>query len=282
MSILAALASALCLGTGDFLGGVASRRTSPLAIALWANLVALSVLAVACLLARPGLSGDAALGAVFGGILTATGMTLIYAALAGASISLAAPLIAVGSALLPTLAATISGQAPDAPQGAGIVVSLVGVVAITWVPPSAPQAATMTRRGLILAALASLTSGAAVSFLLLASKGDAGQALAVSGLSRLTATAACLLLVVVSRPAVMPPRSGAPGIAAIGLLDVAGVTLYLFASSVGNTSVVAVLLSLYAVVSVLLAQEVLGERIARQQGWGILAAAVGVALLSAG
>jgi len=46
--------------------------------------------------------------------------------------------------------------------------------------------------------------------------------------------------------------------------------------------VTAVIVSLYAVVTVLLAQAVLRERIARHQGAGLAAAAAGVALLSAG
>jgi uncharacterized membrane protein len=60
------------------------------------------------------------------------------------------------------------------------------------------------------------------------------------------------------------------------------VTLFLLASALGNTALVAVLVSLYAIVTVLLAQTVLRERIATHQGWGIAMAGVGVALLSAG
>jgi uncharacterized membrane protein len=182
-----------------------------LAISFWANLIALSALAIACLLAHPRLSGDLAVGAVLGGLLSALGMTLIYAALAAATISLVAPLIAVGSALLPTLAATISGQAPNAPQVAGIAFSLIGVVVITRVftrlAHRDPQPTGACPIG-----LASVVSGMAVAFLLLAAKGYADQALAVSGFSRLTATGACLLLVIASRTAVVAAGSQAPEI----------------------------------------------------------------------
>ena len=45
---------------------------------------------------------------------------------------------------------------------------------------------------------------------------------------------------------------------------------------------VSILASLYPVVTVLLARAVLGERVRREQGLGIVAALVGVALIASG
>ena len=80
-----------------------------------------------------------------------------------------------------------------------------------------------------------------------------------------------------------PRRAGSLGtIALIGLMDTAGNTLFAAASSLGEVSVVSVLATLYPVTTVALAALVLSERVSRLQGLGVVAALVGVALISAG
>ena len=249
---------------------------------MWINIVALALLAIACAIFQPRLSLGHAIGAMAGGCVSAVSINLIYAAFSAGAMSLAAPLIACGSAIVPTIAATVAGQPPDPIQSVGIAVTLVGVVAITWTPQASPAHPSLSRRALGLTAMASLAAGAALSILLLSAKGGASVALGVSGLSRLTSLATCVLLVLLSRTHSKLPRTLAPPVVATGFLEAGGATLFLLASSLGNTAVVAVLVSLYAIVTVLLAQTLLRERIAGRQGWGILLTAAGVALLSAG
>jgi drug/metabolite transporter (DMT)-like permease len=282
LSTLAALGSALCIGSADFFGGWAARKASNLPVTMWINIVALAVLAIACAIVQPRLSAGHAIGALVGGCVSAISINLIYAAFSAGAMTLAAPLIAGGSAIVPTVAATVAGQPPDAIQSVGIAVTLVGVFAITWMPRATPAHLTLSRRALVLTVLASLAAGAALSILLLSAKGSSSAAVGVSGLSRLASLFTCVLFVLVSRSRVRLPRSLAPPIVGTGLLEASGATLFLLASSLGNTAVVAVLVSLYAMVTVLLAQVFLRERIAARQGWGILVAAAGVALLSAG
>jgi drug/metabolite transporter (DMT)-like permease len=78
-----------------------------------------------------------------------------------------------------------------------------------------------------------------------------------------------------SRPPLLPAFGA-------GAADCSGATLLLIAATLGNTAVTAVIVSLYAAVTVFLAQTVLRERIASRQAAGILAAAIGVVLLSVG
>jgi drug/metabolite transporter (DMT)-like permease len=282
LSTLAALGSALFIGSADFFGGWASRRASNLPVTMWLNIVSLTVVAIACAIVQPRLSLGHAIGALVGGCVSAVSINLIYAAFSAGAMTLAAPLIACGSAIVPTVAATVAGQPPDTMQSVGIAITLVGVLAITWMPRASPAHLTLSRRALVLTVLASLAAGAALSILLLSAKGSASAAVGVSGLSRLTASSTCVLFVVISRSRVKLPRTLAPVVVGTGFLEAAGATLFLLASSLGNTAVVAVLVSLYAIVTVLLAQVLLRERIAARQGWGIAVAAVGVALLSAG
>jgi drug/metabolite transporter (DMT)-like permease len=68
----------------------------------------------------------------------------------------------------------------------------------------------------------------------------------------------------------------------IGTMDIAANTFYAMASTEGLVSVVAVLASLYPVVTILLARLVLRERVRPAQRVGVAIALAGVALISAG
>jgi drug/metabolite transporter (DMT)-like permease len=67
-----------------------------------------------------------------------------------------------------------------------------------------------------------------------------------------------------------------------GTLDVTATGLYGLANREGSLSIVAVVGSLYPVMTVLLARIVLRERLARVQAVGVAAALAGVALIAAG
>jgi drug/metabolite transporter (DMT)-like permease len=278
LSVFVALIAALCLGTGDFIGGLAARRTSPIVISTWINVVAMGVLAIVCVVVGPRLSSDQALGAVAGGITVGITITLIYAALAAGAMSLAAPLVACGAGLVPTLVAIGTGQPPSTPQGIGVAFALGGVVLITWRPQG--ESTPVARRAIALALLAALSSGIAVSITQLSSKDSVDAAIGVAGLSRPFAVLTCVAMLAVSKTRPSSPRTVTPMLLAGGFLEASGTLLLLIGSALGNTAVVAVVVSLYAIVTILLAQAVLRERIHIRQGFGILVSMVGVALLA--
>jgi drug/metabolite transporter (DMT)-like permease len=87
---------------------------------------------------------------------------------------------------------------------------------------------------------------------------------------------------VVLRASVVPGRADLPTLLVVGLLDTAGNALFALASTESLLSVAAVLAQVYPVVTVILARVVLGERIARPQQVGVVAALVGVTLITAG
>ena len=78
------------------------------------------------------------------------------------------------------------------------------------------------------------------------------------------------------------PLDAIPALLAIGFFDVLANSLFAVATNHGLLSLVAVAGSLYSAVTVLLARFVLGERLARIQLCGVVAALVGVALIAAG
>ena len=77
-------------------------------------------------------------------------------------------------------------------------------------------------------------------------------------------------------------RRSVAAVAAVGLADVSANALFAVASSRGLLSLVAVLGSLYPVVTVLLAHVLLGERLTRAQQAGVAVALAGVAAIAGG
>jgi drug/metabolite transporter (DMT)-like permease len=77
-------------------------------------------------------------------------------------------------------------------------------------------------------------------------------------------------------------RAHLPAVAAVGLCDVGANVLFGIASTRGYLSVVAVLTSLYPVVTVALAAVFLHERIASSQRVGVAGALLGAAMITAG
>ena len=99
---------------------------------------------------------------------------------------------------------------------------------------------------------------------------------------RLSSAVLFAVLFVVLRPQVKVERSALPLIIAVGILDTGANGLFALATTETYLSLVAVLGSLYPVVTVLLAFGVLRERIAPHQMAGAVATLAGVALIAAG
>jgi drug/metabolite transporter (DMT)-like permease len=281
VSILAALGGALCVGGADFLAGRSSRSASPLLVATWINAVALVAVGVPCLISPPHLSSGAAVGAALGGVVAALAITLIYAALAAGMMSLTAPLIACGTSLVPSATATALGHPPDLIQSVGAAAALCGIMGVAWPAGSSTGHVGLSRRALSLTLAAAACAGIALATLQQAAAASVYAAIGVSGLARVTALLTCLAVVAVGDRTGMR-RPARPSVVGAGLLDAYGLTLFLVGSRLGNDAVVAVVGSFYAIVTVLLAQTVLSERVTHRQKWGIVAAASGVALLAAG
>lgn len=280
MNILAGLSTALCIGSADFFGGLSARRVNAATVALWINVVAAVALVLAAALVGVRLSAAEAAAAALGGAISANAISLGYASLAAGAMSLTAPFLACGTALVPIAAATAVGETPDPRQGLGIFLVLLSIAAITWRPNPRAGHASLSGRALGKTAIAALMGGSSFAVLQLAARGRADTAFGVAVISRCAALVVCVTFVLVAGRAVRPTRAAAPPILAAGCFETIGTTLSLIASSLGNTAVVAVVVSLYAVVTVVLAQVVLRERVAPHQGLGIVAMGLGVALLS--
>ena len=123
-AVVLALAAAALWGTGDFFGGLATRRLSVLTVLFWSQLVGLLGLVVwiaASGAERPGAGCCYAAGA---GIAGAIGLGCLYRGLAIGAMGIVAPISAT-SPIVPLAVSVIRGDSPTALQWAGIAFALV-------------------------------------------------------------------------------------------------------------------------------------------------------------
>lgn len=275
---LLALTASLSWGLGDFLAGLRARRLPVVTVLVVSQAAGLTSIALVVALrgVGPPELGYLLYGAL-AGVAGAAGLAALYRGLAVGPMSVVAPISAT-AAVVPVVADLAAGDRPSATQAAGITLALVGVV-LTSRSRSAHAGQRGAGEGVVLALIAALAFG-----LLLVSLGEASAAdpywgaLAMRG----TSFAVLVLAALVLRPSFALAGRELPVLLLIGVLDMTGNVLFAVATTESLLSVAAVLGQLYPVVTVLLARLVLGERISRPQGVGVVSVFAGVALITAG
>jgi len=277
MAALLALLSSLLWGSADFLGGTVSRRLPALLVvgaSQLAGLVAVVVVAVATgeLDAPTGYLPWAAAAGIAGLI----GLVSFYSALAAGTMGVVSPIAALG-VVVPVVVGLARGERPAALQMVGIVVAVVGVVLASG-PELGGRAGA---RPLVLATVSAIFFGLTLLFI---AEGARTSTVMTLVTMRVTSVAiVATLLVTLSRRTVVRLTSRDVSlIAVVGIGDAAANLAFGAASTRGLVSVVAVLGSLYPVVTVLLARVVHHERLAMVQNLGVVAALGGVTLIAVG
>jgi drug/metabolite transporter (DMT)-like permease len=283
VSVLLALLSSLFYGSADFLGGLASRRAPVLAVVVTSQAAGFAVLALVMPLlpaAHPThaeIAWGAAAGAT-GGL----GVALLYRALALGPMSIVAPVTAVSALSIPVVVGLALGERPGAVALAGVLVAVAAIVLISREPESITAGgsrASRVSRGVWIALAAGVVIGVFYVCLARTSSAAGLWPLLVARAVSVTLFAAAGLL---RRERVIPGAGAWLVVLAAGVLDMLANVLYLLAVRGGLMSVVSPLASLYPAATVLLAALVLRERIHRVQAFGLGAAAVAVALITAG
>jgi drug/metabolite transporter (DMT)-like permease len=277
-----ALLSSLLWGGADFLGGTLSRRL-PATFVVWASqavgLVAIAV--VAALAGEFGAPTGYLPWAVGAGVAGLIGLVCFYAALAAGTMGVVSPIAALG-VVVPVAVGLARGERPQAWQLVGIAVAIVGVVLASGPELSGRAGA----RPLLLAVVAAAGFGLALLFIAEGSQTSTLMTLVTMRVTSVSVLGAGLAVAVLrSRHTSRPPRLGAATLgllATVGIGDVAANLTYGLASERQDVSIVAVLGSLYPVVTVLLARFLHGERLGRAQTMGVAAALAGVVLIAAG
>jgi drug/metabolite transporter (DMT)-like permease len=277
LGVVLALAASLAYGVSDFLGGLTSRSASLLSVLVVSQATALVLLSVMVISRGEGPPGGAfLLYAALAGLSEAAGVAALYRGLSMGMMGVVAP-VGATAPLVPVAVGIALGDTPTPLQGGGMVLAVAGIALTSLGRSSGEAAGGLLAPSVLFGLLSALGFGGFFACMDAASQGDVPWALLVARLAAVTAFVAATFL----RGAPLAVRAAQlPAIASIGVLIVAADSMYAISSTVGLLGVVAVLSSIYPVVTVALARVCLRERVGRLQRVGIAACLMGVAAIS--
>jgi drug/metabolite transporter (DMT)-like permease len=275
-----AFGASLSWGSGDFVGGLKSRRLPLLTVLLTSQVAALSVIAATFLIAGAGIGGSAfVIYAAAAGAVQILGLAAYYRALSFGAMGVAAPITATG-VLIPLAVGLASGERLSALETLGVLCAVGGVLLVSYQPRHAPGRGSTVAIGVGMALLGGLGFGA--FYVLMEEASSRGEIVSAVLVNRIAVFAilATGALVLGIRPSSL---SGGDwrDVTLVGVLAVGATLLFATATTKGLLSLVSVLASLYPVVTILLARFVLGERVRRSQQLGAAAALAGVGMITA-
>ena len=278
MQIVLAGLSALMYGTGDFCGGLASRRQSTTVVLFFSQLVGLlAAVAAALALGQPVPAQRDILWGIAAGVTGTAGLAALYRALASTLVAVASPVAAVTGAVLPVLLGLAAGERPAILAWVGMGLAVPAIALLAAGPAGRPGSQTV-RRAALMGAAAGVGFGLFFFFISRTSTG--------SGLWPLAAArVATILLVTAFAIAARRPLRPRPGGMAVvflsGALDMGANIAFLLAVRQGLLTVTAVITSLYPGPTVILAMIVFREKLTVARALGLALALAGVACISA-
>lgn len=278
MAVVLALVGAVTYGVADFWGGLATKRTAAAAVIATGQLAGLLMLVPALALLPARLDTGALLWGAAAGVAGGLGLLLFYRSLADGTMSVVAPLTAVSAAAVPVVVGLALGERPSLLAFAGVLLALVAVVLVSAEDGRLPR-----WRDLVVdkAVGEALAAGVAFGlFFVLISRPATDTGLWPVAGARVASLAVMVAIAVGARRRLLPARPALPLVLASGVADMSANVLFLLASREGLLVITSVLTALYPASTVLLAQLVLHERIARLQIAGLAAAAAAVTLIA--
>jgi drug/metabolite transporter (DMT)-like permease len=289
MVVLLGLAAAVLYGTGDFLGGVVTRRTPVLAVLTLAETAGV-IVALPAAAMSPGPARLAGLAwGVSAGLVGGLGLIIFYTGLAAGPMSVVAPVSGLVSTVLPVAVALADGERPGTAVYAGALLCLAAIVLASSATDSTPAHGTGTAPsgppGPGRALGYGIASGAlfGLFFLLMRNGGQSGALWPVAA-GRTGELAAVVIAAAALRRSLLPRGAGGKllvAAAGAGAIDVVANICYVAATRTGMFGLAVVLASLYPGITVLLARAVLGERLRWAQRAGLGLAAIGILLVAA-
>jgi drug/metabolite transporter (DMT)-like permease len=287
------LGAALAWGLVDVFGALAGRRLGSLRVLAGSQITSL-VLLLGVVVIMPERMGDTASGGVRAGLVfgVVAGLAYVFAftALRIGPLSVVSPVIAAYGGLTVVLAVILRGESLTVIQGAGALLSTVGVVFTGILLGRRVRSTRLVGPGVILAAV-TMVLFAILTVGLAAPIQEHGWLPVIVG-SRISNTTTVLLLLALSlrwQPRHLQPLlrpSGVLTVSAIvivlgaGIFDFAGFIAYAVGLEIAPTWLVGLVSSFGPVVAVLVAIVGMGERLRPNQWAGLVILGIGIALIA--
>lgn len=259
-----ALAAALVWGSGDFSGGLATRRISQYQVLVLSGLSGLLALVVLMLATKepwPGTRDLVWAGAA--GLSGAIGLAALYRGISLGNVAFIAPTASVLGAIAPVIFELLRRNPPSANQWIGFALALTGIWLVTQTTGHDQH---VRRESIYLAVLAGICFGFFFIFL------DQVQSTATFSplVFARSVTVICGLIIVAARRERLPaPHRHLLALVA-GLCDAAGNTFYFLAIRTTRLDVATMISSFYPATTVILASILLHEKISRPQLVGVM------------
>lgn len=276
-SVIFGLIAAITWGTGDFSGGLATRRSSVIVVLLWSQTIGIALVTLLALLMHEPLPSlrDAAFGAA-AGIAGLIGLVSLYRAMSVGQMGVVAPVSGVISASLPVIAGALTQGLPGALTLLGFGLALAAVWLISRTGTTTVRTSGMSS-SIILALISGLGFG---GFLILIAQAQHGAVFWPLAFARAASLSVVVAWALVRRSIRLPPRHAFLPIASAGVMDAAGNLFFVLSSQAGRLDIAGVLSSLYPAATVILALTLLRERLIRSQAIGMLLALLAIPLIS--
>jgi drug/metabolite transporter (DMT)-like permease len=275
LSIIYGILSAATWGAGDFIGGLASKRTSPyrvLFLAEVAGMVPFTLLAL--LLREPMAPANVMLIGGGSSLLGLMGLLFLYRALASGQMTIAAPVSALFAALIPVIFGFFALGVPSTSTLIGFVLAFTAVWFISQTDVTSWR---FSLTDLRLPLLSGLFFGL---YFLTLHRATLNAFFWPLTAARFAGFIALGLYALLARQPGLPPRDLWGFSIVNGVLDIGGNAFYVLAAQTGRLDVAAVLSALYPASTVLLAWIILKERITWTQTFGVVLAFVAIVLFT--
>ena len=269
-----ALLAALSWGSGDFVGGCATRRTGAYSVVLATQLTGIIIFPVLALVFSESLPTlNNLMWGGLAGFFGASGLILLYMSMARGKMSIVATLAAVIAIIIPVIYSSINEGFPDTFKIAGFIFALIGI----WFIVRMNAGRDLEVKDIEYIAVAGLLFGL---FFISIDKFSSTGIYWPLAFSRITALLMLAGFMTLTKASSKPTSDAVLLVVLAAMFNTGGVVLFALASVAGRLDVATILSSLSPGVTVLLACAILKERLALRQWVGLVASMTAIVLIS--
>ncbi|MHA1214756.1 MAG: EamA family transporter [Candidatus Hodarchaeales archaeon] len=263
-SLFLGLGAASSWASGDFSGGVASKRYKSLTVVIVSQVFGVFfLLSLTMLVFEESLSLlDIFYGAI-GGFSLAIGLVALYHGLASGRMGVVAPVASVTSALIPAFFGVLVEGIPPVIQMIGLIIALFSI----WLVAGSNSEEKVHLSDLKIALIAGLGFS---SFRIFITQMSGSAVLAPLLVTRIASMLVLVSFAGISQQVQLPKLKSVPLMFLAGFFDVLGGILFILAAQLGRIDVASIFSSTQPAFTVLLAFGILKERIYRRQWIGLI------------
>jgi drug/metabolite transporter (DMT)-like permease len=274
LGVIVALVAAIVWGSGDFVGGRATRGRHPYQVLALVSLSGLALLLVAAFARGESWPAGVAIAwSAVAGVAGGFGIAALYQGLAIAEAAVVAPTAAVVGVILPVVIGAVLAGLPSPLKILGMAAGTLGI----WlVARGSSPSASGPWHGLGLGLIAGIGFG---GFFVCMAQVPREAVFTPLVIAKAVATAFALIVIGVRRLSLPSPLANPLALAA-GVLDAGGNVFYLVAAHLTRLDFAALISSMAPAVTVVLAGAISRQRVSPMQWLGVGLCVAGVALIA--